>query len=180
MTLNLSTIILLFFVLLTLASALVVLLSKNVLYAAFSLLLAFLGVAALFVFAQADFLAVSQLMIYVGGVLVLLIFGIMLTQKPKGNQTNEPNQILDGSSNRILGSVIALGIFGVLFLAFSKGNFQAINQSHFEQTISKTTVNDLGVNLMTNSFFAFEFVGILLMMVLLGAAYLVSEQNTKL
>jgi NADH-quinone oxidoreductase subunit J len=170
-------IILFFFLLLTVGSALVVLLSKNILYAAFSLLLTFLSLGALYVFAQADFLAVAQLMIYVGGILVLLIFGIMLTQKPQGDQTLKANHILDDSSNRFWGGAIALSVFGVLFLAFKKGNFQANNEGIFEPITNQTTVTKLGVNLMTDSVFAFEFVGILLMMVLLGAAYLVAENR---
>jgi NADH-quinone oxidoreductase subunit J len=59
----------------TVAGAFYLLFTKNVLYAAFSLLLTLLGIAGLFVFAGADFLAVSQIMIYVGGILILLIFG---------------------------------------------------------------------------------------------------------
>jgi len=60
-------------------------------YAAFFLLLTLLGVAALFVLASADLLAVAQIMIYVGGVLVLVIFGVMLTHKPRQLEKQKPN-----------------------------------------------------------------------------------------
>ena len=53
--------------------------SRNIMYAAFSLLFTFFGVAGLYVLLQADFLAVTQILIYVGGILVLLLFGVMLT-----------------------------------------------------------------------------------------------------
>ncbi len=81
---NLPQLLLYVFAGLTVISAAGVLLFRNVLYAAFSLLLTFLGVGALYVLAGADLLAVVQIVIYVGGVLVLLIFGIMLMQRTAG------------------------------------------------------------------------------------------------
>jgi NAD(P)H-quinone oxidoreductase subunit 6 len=66
---------------LTLASAAGVAFSRNILYASFSLLGTFLGVAGLYVFLSADFLAVTQLLIYIGGVLVLILFAVMLTSR---------------------------------------------------------------------------------------------------
>jgi len=62
-------------------STLLIFLMKNILYAAFFLLLALLGVAGIYVLVGADFLAATQIIVYVGGVLILLMFGIMLTHK---------------------------------------------------------------------------------------------------
>jgi NADH-quinone oxidoreductase subunit J len=69
------------FAAITVLSAFVVVFSRNIMYAAFSLLFTFFGVAGLYVLLQADFLAVTQILIYVGGILVLLLFGVMLTNK---------------------------------------------------------------------------------------------------
>ena len=66
---------------LAIGAALTILFTRNVMYAALCLFIALLGVAALYVLAGADFLAITQLLIYVGGVLVLLIFGVMLTHR---------------------------------------------------------------------------------------------------
>ena len=66
---------------LTIISAFFVVSSKSLLYSAYSLLVTFLGITALYVFLWADFLAVVQVVVYVGGILVLIIFGIMLTNK---------------------------------------------------------------------------------------------------
>jgi NADH-quinone oxidoreductase subunit J len=74
-------IIYLVFFFLTTAGLLALLFTRQLIYAAFLLFGILLGIAAIYVFAGADFLAVSQLVVYVGGILVLLIFGIMLTQK---------------------------------------------------------------------------------------------------
>jgi NADH-quinone oxidoreductase subunit J len=66
---------------LTVGSAAVVVLARSLIYSAFALLFTFLGVAGLYFSLGADFLAGVQLLIYVGGILVLLLFGVMLTHK---------------------------------------------------------------------------------------------------
>src|SRR6266853_2172784 len=70
-----------FFAIITIASGAIVVISKNIIYSAFALLFTFFGVAGIYVLLNADFLAVTQLLIYVGGILVLLLFGVMLTNK---------------------------------------------------------------------------------------------------
>jgi NADH-quinone oxidoreductase subunit J len=66
---------------LTVVSALGVALSDNVVYSAFALMGALLGVAAMFVLLGADFLGAVQLLVYVGGILVLTLFAVMLTHR---------------------------------------------------------------------------------------------------
>ena len=65
----------------TVGSAAVVVLARSLIYSAFALLFTFVGVAGLYLMLGADFLAATQLLIYVGGILVLLLFGVMLTHK---------------------------------------------------------------------------------------------------
>lgn len=65
----------------TVAGAAGVALSRNILYSALGLLMALLGAGALYVYLSADFVAVTQLLIYVGGVLVLILFAVMLTNR---------------------------------------------------------------------------------------------------
>ncbi len=69
------------FAAITVGSALVVVLARSLIYNAFALLGTFFGVAGLYLLLGADFLAATQLLIYVGGILVLLLFGVMLTHK---------------------------------------------------------------------------------------------------
>jgi NAD(P)H-quinone oxidoreductase subunit 6 len=66
---------------LTVTGALGVALSRNILYSAIGLLIALLGAGSLYVFLSADFLAVAQLLVYIGGVLVLILFAVMLTNR---------------------------------------------------------------------------------------------------
>ena len=65
----------------TVAGAAGVALSRNILYSAIGLLMALLGAGALYVFLAADFLAVTQLLVYIGGVLILILFAVMLTNR---------------------------------------------------------------------------------------------------
>jgi NADH-quinone oxidoreductase subunit J len=161
------------FAALTLAGALGIVFTRNILYAAFSLLLTFLGVAALYVLAGADLLAVVQIMIYVGGVLVLMIFGIMLTGKTTDKYLPSPN-------NRIAGTMAGLGLFGLLVAAILKANFSTISwiteAGQSNKSVTESTVAGIGINLMTDFVLPFEIAGILLMVALLGAAYIAGRK----
>ncbi|GAB3932371.1 NADH-quinone oxidoreductase subunit J family protein [Larkinella terrae] len=166
------------FILFTLGSALAVLLTKNVLYAAFFLLLTLLGVAGLFVLAGADFLAVSQIMIYMGGVLVLVIFGVMLTHKADAPQTDytQPNTILIKHRSWLWALVIAGGIFSVLYTALVRGNFVLLGQ---REVSYRSTVDTIGRLLMTEYLIPFEIAGVLLLVALIGATTIAASSRTN-
>ncbi|HEX7623267.1 MAG TPA: NADH-quinone oxidoreductase subunit J [Anaeromyxobacteraceae bacterium] len=66
---------------LTVAGACATAFSKNIVYSAVGLLAALAGTGAIYVFLSADFLAVAQLLVYIGGVLVLILFAVMLTNR---------------------------------------------------------------------------------------------------
>ena len=167
------------FSVLTLVGALAVLLTHNVLYAAFFLLLTLLGAAGLFVLASADFLAVAQIMIYVGGVLVLVIFGVMLTHKPDRSadvNSQTPNRI--ASLNRagsaltwIVPLLVAGGLFTALYTLLARANFSLLNQPAGWES----TIQTVGKQLMTEYVVPFEIAGILLLAALVGATYLAAS-----
>jgi NADH-quinone oxidoreductase subunit J len=158
----LETIIFYFFALVIVASAAVVVLSKNIMYAAFSLLFTLFGVAGLYVLLTADFLAVSQIMIYIGGILVLIIFGVMLTSKITGVD------IKTGPAGKVsiyMGGAIAAATAVGLGLLYKSQNWVSGPVSD-----PKTTINALGVSLMTDYMLAFEVAAVLLLIALIGAA----------
>nr|MCS5624853.1 NADH-quinone oxidoreductase subunit J [Candidatus Neomarinimicrobiota bacterium] len=70
-----------FIIAVTVLSAAVVVLSNQLIYSAIALLVTLFGVAGIYVFLWADFIAGVQLLVYIGGILVLIIFGIMLTNR---------------------------------------------------------------------------------------------------
>ncbi|MCY7352050.1 MAG: NADH-quinone oxidoreductase subunit J [Cytophagaceae bacterium] len=167
---------------LTLGSAVVVLLSRNVLYSAYSLLLTFVGIAALYVLAGADFLAVTQLMVYVGGVLVLLVFGVMLThrgdaQKSVAQRATEPNVVRTNHGRTLAGVLVAGGMFALLFTVIQKADFTRNEATFYDPITRVSTVPDVGIHLMTDYALPFEVVGVLLLAALIGAAYLSSIRN---
>ncbi len=162
------------FAAITVSGALYLLFTKNVLYAAFSLLLTLLGVAGLFVFAGADFLAVSQIMIYVGGILILMIFGIMLTNNKNFQRTNlQPNKIEVGHHNYFWAILVTV----LVFLGFLKIIFEANFHIIGKQIHNNSSVRQIGINLMTDYIFAFEVIGIFLLAALIGAVYIAKKEK---
>src|SRR5258706_11162351 len=94
----------------TVGSAATVVLARSLIYSAFALLFTFFGVAGLYLLLGADFLAATQLLIYVGGILVLLLFGVMLTHKIYDlDLRSEVTQFLPGL-------IVSAGVFGILTL----------------------------------------------------------------
>jgi len=158
----------LLFALLTLGSALAVLLTRNVMYAAFFLLLTLLGVAGLFVLVGADFLAVAQVMIYVGGVLVLIIFGVMLTHKRQAADSSpaKPNFILTQHRGWFWPLLVAVGLFYALYSVLVRATFVMFNR----EAVWQETPELIGRQLMTEFSLPFELAGLLLLVALIGAA----------
>ena len=96
------------FALMTVGSALLVVTVRNIVHAAFSLMVTLFGVAGLYVFLQADFLAATQVIVYVGGILVLILFGVMMTSGRLEMRIHiERGQLL-------LGGVVALALLTLL------------------------------------------------------------------
>jgi NADH-quinone oxidoreductase subunit J len=163
---------------LSIGAALTILFTRNVMYAALCLFLTLLGVAALFVLAGADFLAITQILIYVGGVLVLLIFGIMLTYRSDRESNQKKNLVLTSHLNQFWGGLVALGIFGVLLWVILNANFMITHSPQLaEVTTQRSTLRTIGVHLMTTHVWAFEVAGLLLLMALVGAAYIAAQRE---
>jgi NADH-quinone oxidoreductase subunit J len=152
-----------FFAILTIGSACVVVFSRNMIYAVFSLLFTFFGVAGIYVLLNADFLAVTQIMIYIGGILVLLIFGIMLTSNITGvdiksGQTGKIQMFFAGIFSLII-------IVGLIFIALTTKWYSAVPSAEVSSTIEL-----IGKSLLTNYLLAFESASVLLLIAIIGAA----------
>ena len=148
-------------VLLVILSAYWVVMSPNLVHSAVSLLFTLFGVAGLYVYLYADFIAASQVIIYVGGILVLIIFGVMLT-----NKIDDP-KLSNQSQNQLVA-----GVFCLLLLIFQ---FQIIFNTNWyigDFITRESTVNDIGMMLLTDYLLPFEIVSILLLAALIGAAML--------
>lgn len=143
-------------------SALYIMLTKNILYAAFALILTFIGVAGIYVFLGAEFIAVTQILVYVGGILILLVFGIMLTNRLSGKK------VISSSYNKIMGFIVAGGLFAILLKAILEANFSALGWID-KSKVSESSISALGLTLMTDYVLVFEIIGVLLLLALIGA-----------
>lgn len=168
-----SAVFLYIFALITVGFSLYIVFSRNLLYSAFALLGTLLGVSALYVFAGADFIALTQIIIYVGGILVLIMFGIMLTGKVTGTR-----ELITGLKNPVIGIVAGILIFAVLVLAILKANFATLDwiskSVEQEDVITESTFSTIGKGLMTTYLLPFEIAAIFLLAALIGAAYIAS------
>jgi NADH:ubiquinone oxidoreductase subunit 6 (subunit J) len=173
---NFAELIFYIFAALTILCAGSIIFIKNVLYCALCLLGCFLGIAAIYVFAFADFLAIAQIMIYIGGVLVLLIFGIMLSRRLTGDKF-----IVAESRNIFVGIFAGAAFFGLLTYLMVKVNFSEIKWIAAYQSIgAPLSVKIIGKNLMTDFALSFEVSGIILMVALIGAAFIAGKNfNVK-
>ncbi len=158
-----------FFAALAVGSALVVVFSRNVVSSAFSLAFTFLGVAGLYVLLQADFVAIAQVMVYVGGILILLVFGVMLTHK-------STNVDIAASPMSGVPSTIIVGVFlGTMVLIMTRAGWLATELT----PVVKGTTPEIGELLMTNYLLPFEVVGLLLLVAIMGAAMIARKKTQE-
>ena len=141
----------------TIAGALGVVLARNVVYASLFLLLSLLGVAGLFVLIYAPFLALVQVLIYGGAVVVVVLFALMLTRQQENAQTLDNRQ-------RPLAALGGLAAAGVLVAVVLVSRWPP---SFEPQVIG---FQELGATLFSKWAVPFEIASVLLLVALIGAA----------
>lgn len=156
---ELTTILFYLLALLTLGGAAIMVFSNNIVHSAFALMFSLIGLAALYVLLYADFVAATQLLVYVGGILILILFGVMLTsqESTKLNFKTVTVNILPASILSIAVAVLLTGLF-----INTQWNLAA-------QTPPSDTVYDLGMILMSDYLLPFIIAGILLLIAIIGA-----------
>ena len=166
----------------TLASAVFVAASKNLVRSVFMFFVTLLALAGLYVLALADFIAITQIVIYVGGILVLILFAFMLSGKETlANLQQQENRFV--SISKLPALLLAVLFFIVMINILFKAdinNLQWVKEAVNEKnvfTANDNTVNNIGINLMTTYLLPFEAISILLMMALVGAAHLSRKEN---
>ena len=150
---------------LTVVSGAAVALSRNVVHAAFSLLGTFMGVAGLYVLLSADFMAAVQLLVYVGGVMVLILFTVMLT-----NRTGSVN--LTDTSPKLMPGVFICGALMVL-LAYAVGttSWETVSAPSYRPSTAL-----LGEAFLREYLLPFEVLSVLLLAVLIGAVVVATKE----
>ena len=148
----------------TIISASFVVLNNQLLYSAIALLFSLFGVAGLYIFLWADFIAGIQLIVYIGGINVLIIFGIMLTNKISSVRLSQTN-VQQG-----VGAVVALWFMILISLVISKTPWLLTDASE-----PPGTVGAIGTLLLSKYLLPFEAISLLLLGALIGAALLSRE-----
>lgn len=171
MEFTLKTFIFYGFALLTIASALAVVTVRNIVHAAFALMVTLFGVAGLYVFLQADFLAATQVIVYVGGILVLILFGVMMTSGRLEMRIHvERGQLL-------LGGGISLALLMLLLTVIA--NTPGWENLTGDGTAPEPTTERIGHLILNGKFLLpFEVVSVLLLVALIGAA-LISRKEVR-
>lgn len=156
---------------LTLLAAVGVAMLPNLFHAALALVGTLLGIAAIYIALQADFLAAVQILIYVGAVMTLVIFAIMLTQRFGDKSIPHHNELSLLHFSGLRGFILAGLAFGspvVFIVAFSK---MILRTQWTEQNteVSRITAFELGEALMREYVFPFEIISVILIAALIGA-----------
>ncbi len=151
--------------LLTLGGAALVAFVRNIVYSALGLLAALLGAGALYVLLSADFVAIAQLLVYVGGVMVLVLFAVMLT-----NRITEVN--VSNSSFGLFGGLLLLLAMAPVLVAVA---VLTPWRTSLPGPLAPTT-EAVGNALLTRWLLPFEVASLVLLATLIGAVVIARKE----
>jgi NADH-quinone oxidoreductase subunit J len=158
--------------LLTLGGALACVWERSVVRSAFALMATFMGTAGFFVLLESDFLAMAQVLIYVGGILALLLFGVMLT----------PPDLGERKLARVLGGLAAIGA-GAAWVGLQiagSANFVGKPVLTPGETADPVTAKDIGIGFLRYDQYVipFELAAVLLTVALVAAVYIARRKRS--
>ena len=143
-----------------LASALAVVLSKNLFHSVLYLALALTGTAGIFLTLDAEFLAAVQLLLYAGGVVTIVVFAIVVTERLVGDRITQ-------TSRHLVSGVIVAGAVLLAILSFLARAPLAASRPPLEGDLTRA----IGDRLLTAFVLPFELLAVLFLAALLGATY---------
>lgn len=132
--------------------------TQNVVHAALYLVVVLGGVAGIFILLAAEFAAVTQVLVYIGAIVVLFLFGLMLTRAPIGRTSDLDN------GQKAISAVVALMVFGVLVWS----QLDAFGRGVIEPGRVQTS-GQVGDSIFTQYLIPFEIISVLLLAALVGA-----------
>jgi NADH:ubiquinone oxidoreductase subunit 6 (subunit J) len=157
------------FGLVTLAGAAAAVSLRNLVHCALALVVAFAGLAAMYLALNAQFVGFAQLLVYVGAVSILIVFALLLT---RGGGKVEGRVF---SGGWLSGLAVALGTFAVLARAIWKSRLGADSSA----PPASITVKQIGDKLLTDYVLPLEIIGLLLTAALIGAAIIALQERKK-
>lgn len=144
---------------------------RQVFYGALLLIVCLLSLAALYILAFAEFVAVTQILVYAGGIVVVILFGVMLTAKIG----EKPLVVQHG--NIFGGALAAASLLALLLYGLAGHDFTP--QASAIPRVAKDAVQDTGLVMMRDFVLPFELAGMLLLMALIGAAVIAARTKDK-
>ena len=153
----------------TLTGAVFMVTLRNIVRSVLAMILAFVGVAGLYLLLEAEFIAAVQVLVYVGAVAVLVLFAVMLTQR-----------VFDASrpvnnSQAWLAFTVSVGMFGIISWVLAPMQWPALPAMPVQNGAPVGSVTNLGVQLLGAYAVPFEVASIVLLVALLGAIILARE-----
>jgi NADH-quinone oxidoreductase subunit J len=150
-------------------SSLGIVLTRNIVRAATWLLGTLAAAAGLYLLMSANFLAAVQLIVYAGGILILIVFGVMLTARNPYIRSEAPLYEV------LLAGLVGLSLFGIMTAIMTSAGWPALRGA--VPTAAVAEVHDIGRSLLTDYLVPFEVISVLLLAVMIGAAYLARPEK---
>ncbi len=166
-------IILYFFIAFGILASLYAVITRSVVKAIFGMFATFFSVSAMLILAQAEFLAIAHLMIYIGGIIVVMIFAIMLSSKNilDDHHTQKEKKISINPTN-IISGLASIGLF--LLLASMIMHQEVVINTGLTKT---NTIQNIGTQLLSNYAFPLEIISLLLLVALMAASIITRKEN---
>jgi len=159
--------------LVTLTGALCAMRLRNLVHCALCLMLAFGGLAALFLQLDAQFVGLAQILVYIGAVAILIVFAILLTRG------SEPPQQPSVTPSWVMGTGVAVLTFGSLAAAVLASSIMPGMANPKTDVAAAVAVKRIGEKLMTDYVLPLEVVALLLTAALIGAVIIAMREEPK-
>ena len=149
-----------------LTSSLAVVLSKNLFHAVLWLALALTGTAGVFLLLDAEFLAAVQLLLYAGGIITIVVFAIVVTERLIGERLTQTNMRIGG------GALVSVVLFGFIFFVLRRQPLPAARPD-----MPGDLTRAIGQAVLTRYVLPFELLAVLMLAGLLGAIYFARPED---
>jgi len=152
--------------LLTISGAVFMISFTRVIHMVLALAFTFVSIAGLFILLEAEFVGLTQIMVYSGGISVLMLFGIMLTQHSRLERSEQKVGL------RIFTFAGILAFFAAVFYGIQKTPWpqEAVDYS------TQNNIKDIGIQIYNNYVIPFELVSVILLVALVGAIILAKKE----
>ena len=147
-------------------SALAVVLSKNLFHAVLWLAFALTGTAGIFLLLDAEFLAAVQLLLYAGGIITIVVFAIVVTERLVGERLSQTSRHIAA------GALVTAALMWFIVRAIGTGPL-AMTKPPMDTDLTRT----IGESVLTTYVLPFELLGVLMLAAMLGAMYFARPED---